>query len=399
MTKPLPVHPFPARMAPDIALDICKNLPKGSVVLDPMCGSGTTLRVALERGLTPIGSDLDPLAVLISKVNTTPLDPTACEQMAQSVIEHAKQLCADVVSLPWVDEDQETYDFINFWFAEQQVKQLRRLVHSIGRICEPKDESIANFLKVALSRIIVTKEMRASLARDTSHSRPHRVSFTNNYDCYQGFLQSVKQLVKRIPQSTSTYQADVSQNDARALDDIDDATVDAVITSPPYLNAIDYMRGNKMSLVWFGYKISDLRLVRGQNIGAEKRFEGQLNKDYLEQAVASMNFYHELDTKQRDMFNKYVLDIYEMVAEVARVLKKDGKAILVVGNSCLKGVFIKNTDAVISAARANGLSLNTKETHERVIPESHRYLPINTTAHLAKRMRTETVLSFTKITQ
>lgn len=387
-------------MAPDIALNACGNLPRGSIVLDPMCGSGTTLRVALEQGLVPIGSDLDPLAVLISKVNTTPLNSAVCERVAQLVVDFAKQLppAPNAISLPWIDHDDETNSFISFWFAKQQIDQLRRLVYSINEVCKSEDESIINFLKVALSRIIVTKEMKASLARDTSHSRPHRVSLINDYDCYQGFLLSVKQLTKRIPQNPSTHQADVSVSDARVLRKVEDATVDAVITSPPYLNAIDYMRGNKMSLVWFGYKISDLRQVRGENIGAEKRLKTQPNKDYLEKTVAAMDFYHDLNVKQQNMFKRYVSDIYEMMNEVARVLKKDGKAILVVGNSCLKGVFIKNTDAVISAAKANGLSLNISETHEREIPENHRYLPINTAAHLAKRMRTETVLSFTKTT-
>ena len=37
-----PIHPFPARMAPELAIDALHLLPKGSLVLDPMAGSGTT---------------------------------------------------------------------------------------------------------------------------------------------------------------------------------------------------------------------------------------------------------------------------------------------------------------------------------------------------------------------
>lgn len=72
------IHPFPARMAADIALDELVALPSGSVVLDPMAGSGTVLRVAADLGHRALGFDVDPLAVLMTKVWTTPIDPGNC---------------------------------------------------------------------------------------------------------------------------------------------------------------------------------------------------------------------------------------------------------------------------------------------------------------------------------
>lgn len=65
-----PVHPFPARMAPEIAFRRLRRLPPGSVILDPMAGSGTVLRHATELGHKAIGFDLDPLAVLMTQVWT-----------------------------------------------------------------------------------------------------------------------------------------------------------------------------------------------------------------------------------------------------------------------------------------------------------------------------------------
>jgi DNA modification methylase len=47
-------------------------------------------------------------------------------------------------------------------------------------------------------------------------------------------------------------------------------SVDAVLTSPPYLNAIDYMRGHRMSLVWLGHSLTELRHIRSNSIGAER---------------------------------------------------------------------------------------------------------------------------------
>ncbi len=67
-----PIHPFAARMAPEIAFEALKGLKKKSTVLDPMVGSGTVLRTVSEHGYKGIGFDIDPLAVLMSKAWTTP---------------------------------------------------------------------------------------------------------------------------------------------------------------------------------------------------------------------------------------------------------------------------------------------------------------------------------------
>ena len=69
-----PIHPFPARMASEIALRALSEVPAGGIVCDPMCGSGTVLREASNRGFTAIGRDIDPLAILIAKVWNTPID-------------------------------------------------------------------------------------------------------------------------------------------------------------------------------------------------------------------------------------------------------------------------------------------------------------------------------------
>jgi hypothetical protein len=115
-----PVHPFPARMAPEIALEETAQLAAGSLVLDPMAGSGTVLRTASERGHRAYGCDMDPLAVLMARVWTTPLDPHELREAAIDVVTQAKTLNPDKVSLPWIDEDPQAQVFIDYWFGKEQ---------------------------------------------------------------------------------------------------------------------------------------------------------------------------------------------------------------------------------------------------------------------------------------
>src|SRR2546423_1323886 len=112
-------------MAADIALRRLTSLPEDSLVLDPMAGSGTVLRSASEQGHRAIGFDVDPLAVLMSKVLTTPVRPVRVLRAARELVGRAREI--GEVSLPWIDEDQETREFIDYWFGRRQQEDLRKL--------------------------------------------------------------------------------------------------------------------------------------------------------------------------------------------------------------------------------------------------------------------------------
>lgn len=253
-----------------------------------------------------------------------------------------------------------------------------------------------NFLKIAVSRLIITKEKGASLARDTSHSRPHRVALTNDYEVFPNFIKSAKLVVAKLPQ-TSDKLARVSRADARFLD-VPNSQVDMVITSPPYLNAIDYMRGHKLALVWLGHSLASLRTIRSTSIGAERRPDTDIPEEKMRELTQKMEFYGDLGMKDKSMFNRYVLDMVALMSEIGRVLKPQGRALLVVGNSCLKGVFIKNTDAVITAAELVGLKFESEIPRD--LPPNRRYLPPPSATNmstLTNRMRTESILAFSKV--
>ena len=390
MTRP--VHPFPARMAPGLALDSIASLPTGSVVLDPMSGSGTVLRQAAELGHTALGYDVDPLAVLMARVWTTPVDDACISQMYERLAALMQE--RDFVVPEWLTET-ETAEFVSYWFGLPQAAALTRLAAGIAKLDQddlpPTEVAALDVLRLNLSRIVVTKEQAASLARDTSHSRPHRTSLESKYDVRSGYERSLKTLRNRLLLAPPPGSTDVSLGDARRLIGVGGASVDAVVTSPPYLNAIDYLRGHRLALVWLGWTIPELRSIRSNSIGSERRPDGVDEDNVLDDLVSSIVSADLLPGRYLSMIRRYAVDLREMMREVARVLKPSGHATFVVGNSCLKGVFVKNAEGVASAAKLFGLKEVART--ERELPQGSRYLPITGEA-LAKRMRTETVLTF-----
>lgn len=389
------IHPFPARMAPELALEKLRELSGKSIVLDPMAGSGTVIRQATDLGHGAIGFDVDPLAVLMTNVWTTPVEQDALKTMFEEVKRRAASQDANEAKLGWIDDDEETSDFIKFWFGTEQRQSLRRISYALDSLKKEADASqetpALNAMRLALSRIIITKDRGASLARDVSHSRPHRVMKESDFSVMLAYDRSVKELCKRLQESPPTGGASTTLGDARCMSSVERNTVDAVVTSPPYLNAIDYMRGHRLSLVWLGHSLSDLRVIRSGSIGSERRPKQEATDADSVAVKVSMGALEGLPAKFDSMVGRYVQDIICTVGEIARVLKSGGRAVFVVGDSCLRGVFIRNSNAVESAAKLAGLRLVGRV--ERDLPTQSRYLPM-TTEQLAKRMRTEAVLSF-----
>jgi len=387
------IHPFAARMAPEIAFNALADIRHDSVILDPMVGSGTVLRTVSDLGFQGVGFDLDPLSVLMSKVGTTPLNSKILKEKTDTIISTACELNSNDLHLPWIDSDTETNSFINFWFASTQKDPLRKLSYILHDLKGP----YANALRIGLSKLIITKNTGASLAGDVSHGRPHKIRDKNDYDVFSSYKNACYSLAKILDFQSLQGSAIVKLGDARNLNLVKNESIDAVITSPPYLNAIDYMRGHKFALVWLGYRIQELRLIRSNSVGAEKGPDNGSECEKASVITKQLKDYDKLPSRIQKMIIRYILDMYDIIAECSRVLKIGGKATFVVGNSSLQGIYIRNTAIVDTIAYLNGLRLESEI--EREIPVNKRYMPApayRKVSTFKNRMRTESVMTFFK---
>lgn len=387
------IHPFPARMAPELALRKTEDLDQNSLVLDPMAGSGTVVRAASEHGHRCVAMDIDPLAVLMTRVSTGTLDEERFSHATKKLIERAKAIKIEDIDLPWLDD--ETDAFSKFWFASKQRHALLRLAHVLHHtpvFSGPSIESAA--LRISLSRLIVTKEVGASLARDVSHSRPHRVADKNDFDVFEQLPRSARRVQAKLEEISVRGCTKVRLGDARKLPWVRDCSVDMIMTSPPYLNAIDYMRGHRLSLIWLGHSLAALRRIRSCSVGAERAPDKRKLAAHALTVMAAVGKIHSLPNRHQTMIARYSCDLVQMLDQASRVLKRDGRAVFVIGNSCLQGVFISNAKGIEVAARLAGLDL--VHSAERKLPNSSRYLPMpaDSRSSLGRRMRTETVLTF-----
>lgn len=390
-----PIHPFPARMAPDAISHWLDDLPVNSLVLDPMCGSGVVLRQSLARNHRAIGFDIDPLAVLMSRIWNNTDDLSKLPGIARELVREAKSVRASYASLPSVKHCKETREFIDYWFAEPQKRALAKLSHTLEKHRDTLPRPLLDGLLLAMSKTIVTKQAGASLAWDVSHSRPHRVGDVNDYDVERGFVRAAERLSAILADAPLNASAVVRQGDCRTMTAIDDGSIDAVVTSPPYLNAIDYLRGHKLALVWMGYTIPSLRLLRSSAVGTEKtsssvEAKGRAHVDELESKMPDIS---RLPTRQRMIVHKYAFDSFSLLKEMRRVVRPGGRLVLVLADSVVRGIDVRSSAIFGWMAESTGFASEAIKIRE--IPHNRRYLPINSNSEaLTNRMRSEIVQVF-----
>lgn len=384
------LHPFPARMAPELAFETINLLQKNAVVLDPMSGSGTSLHIAAKHGCKALGRDVEPLALLLSGIWNVKFDFNKFLKKTDSFIKQiAHYPCK---SVPWFDE--ETKQFADYWFAEKQQIQLTKIATAIA---EQRNSKYFPIYLAALSRCIITKDKGASLARDVSHAKPHRVRDNNDYDVGANFYTNLKLIAHQLSTYDGSGKINVKADDARQLKTVPDKSIDCIITSPPYLNAVDYFRGHRLSLIWMGYTVKEIRQLRAKSIGLEKQPDDFSDPNFLKVLFKNAGKFESLPIKKQKHIERYALDMYWVCKQWHRTLRKNRKATVVIADSYSSGVAISSTQLIKNAARIRGLELICEK--KRDIPAGKRYLPppeFKTGSALDNRMKTESVLTFIK---
>lgn len=386
-------------MAPGIVLDVLATRKGPLRVLDPMAGSGTVLAVARSQGHRAIGIDIDPLAVLISRVWTTAIDRNEVRDRAAAVLFRARNILKSLsgpAAYP-SHADNETREFIAYWFDGHARRQLAALALAIGGV---RNEAARNALWCGFSRLIIVKQAGASRAMDLAHSRPHRVFNYAPIRPFEKFCAAVDRVVQNCIDAGERDRGpaiQVSEGDARSLQ-LRNESIDLVLTSPPYLNAIDYMRCSKFSLVWMGYQVGELRALRSASVGTETGGTPHDVDSEIRNILSRLRLGPELPSRQRRVLTRYIQDMRQAVSEVARVLVRGGRAVYVVGENTMRGTFIRNSRIVTTVAEVEGLMLTHRSV--RALPANRRYLPPPHSAggdvSLEGRIRREVVLGFSK---
>ncbi len=385
------LHPFAAKFPPQLpGLFIQALTDAGDVILDPMVGSGTTVVEALMLGRKGIGVDLDPLAVRLSSVKTSPLDEGRLRYLGRKLLFRARQLLEHVTLS---DFDEKTRSFVEYWFPDGARKELAALARAIEEVEEPVER---RFFELTFSATIIAKSGSVSLARDLSHSRPHRDLNKRTKSPLSQFGIRLEKNIRSLAELPADGKAWILTGDARALP-LKNGSVDLIVTSPPYANAIDYMRAHKFSLVWFGHSVDDLSRIRATYIGSErtKDFVPAQMPESVEEVLAELQ---KLDRKEAKVLWKYFTEMEQVLREMLRVLSPGKPAVMVVGTSVMRGMDVHTHTGIAEIARSVGFDV--VGIAQRSLDRDRRMMPTSfgkrNNSQIEQRTHRESVIGLMK---
>ncbi|WP_252106992.1 MULTISPECIES: DNA methyltransferase [unclassified Halomonas] len=344
-------HRFPAKYIPQVPKWALKNFTTpNSVVLDPFMGSGTTLVEALRSVNNAFGTDIDPLACLLSKAKTSDVSLDRLRELA-SFLTPDKLPEVVVPFLPMSGVKNITH-----WFTEGAWKDLCRIYFAIEKLdcsCDERNFFLAVFSSILRLVSNADNQTQKTYVSGTLKKYPPDVLTT-----FEKYLRKAIKGVTELSLVRGERQAHVLAGSATSLP-LDNNSVDLIVTSPPYLDSVDYMYNFMLEYFWLGPSLGvpsrvEYNLRRRMPIGS---------KNPISPATSIDSTILELfDPKQIPEYRrKAVLSYFSMMQshffEAARVMKEEGRYVLVVGNSeAAKGILPVH-DCLLRLAKMAGLHL------------------------------------------
>ena len=356
---------YPAKFhAPVVRTLLERFTEPGETVLDPFCGSGTLMVEALTMGRNSVGIDVDPVAVEVSRAKSTTADGHEVELAVKQLLELLK---AQNRGAEWyaahdlVDLDETAYQ-AELAEADLWVPAIPKIEHWFRRYVII---DLAN-IRAAIANLDVVDEVRtvlrivfASIIRNASNADPVPVSGleVTHYmkqrdakgrvvDPYALFAQAAAKARVALDDLARHRAGDTTVDVA-----IGDATeikltrpVTAVITSPPYHNAVDYYRRHTLEMYWLGHVLS-----HADRLALLPKYVGRPHIPVKHPLLAAPTELGSLAAKwERDMldagsterardFRHYMVAMTRVFEGLADGLSPNAPVVMVVGHSAWNG--------------------------------------------------------------
>lgn len=398
------IHNYPAMMVSPISRNIIKlvkDIQPVTALLDPFAGSGTVLVEGMTSGINIVsGNDINPLALLLTKVKTTPIQDESlkleCDRvlalikdkrnMFQSILNTVDAYITDDLGLDitskknWGEEAPKFLkhfcfehqveltipDFknIGYWFRPRVILELAIIKDAIETI---SNKDIKDFVFVALSETI-----RLVSNRRNGEFKMFRMPAVKvekfQPDVYGEFSKILLRNINKMADFSSTLkkfnsQSEVSiyKNSACELNDVSNNKYDLIVTSPPYGDSrttVAYGEYSRLSLQWInlhGLSPKEIMGVDKSLMGGKKfrnGFEFTLQSPTLHKALDKIK---DADLERAGDVYSFYVDLDASIRSVVEKTKVGGYHFWVVGNRTVKSVLLQTDLIIIELAKQYGL--------------------------------------------
>ena len=355
------LHEYTGKFFPQLvrALMNIAQLREDAIVLDPMCGSGTTLVEARLSGRSSYGIDMNPLSVFIADVKCQALS------LAPSNVTKAYRRLEKAVRSPLPSRrvpgrfgslaagDQE---YLARWFSRQTIQELDHIEDGISNL--PAEPTLKNFYRIGLSNILRRvswqKQEDLRVRRDRKARAPGEAIVSFLDEAARSTQTVAAFLAERGHLKLGTYrlrEADARES-AHVLPELV-GKVDAVITSPPYATALPYLDTDRLSLVYLEllprakHSSRNRLMIGNREVSPKHRTEywAFYEENRLLLPGSTRALIEQIDQLNRErptgfrrrnlsaLLAKYFFDMREAMQQIFELLRPGAPMFLVVGNN------------------------------------------------------------------
>jgi len=378
------IHSYPAMMIPQVARKLIQIFGhKGDVLLDPYCGSGTTLLEGMLAGMNAVGTDLNPLARLIARVKTTPINIRVLDKEIARFPPRRKKL-----TMPEITN-------VDYWFAPTVQRDLAAIRNHIDDIGNP---AVADAFRVAFSLTIRksswTRKGEFKLYRmpDAQIGRHDAEPFPLMRDALAGVRTALLSLTRavsspRLPPAVHKFNT----VEGVPLSALRPHSVDLVVTSPPYGDSrttVAYGQFSRLSLQWLGY--ANAGCVDNLLMGGGKSSVAKFGVQKLDAVISRIK---SACPDRASEVAAFFEDYRASIGNVASLVKPGGYICYVVGDRTVKACKVPTSDATAAFFEAHGFQTVAKP--QRDIPNKRMpsvNSPSNIPGDVGKTMATEHIV-------
>lgn len=330
-------HRYPAKFLPNVVKKLIESYAgDNSIIADLFSGCGTTLVEAKVHGIKSIGTDINPVATLITRVKTTPIIPSVLlEQYENLVVQFEKFNESKFKNLV-------VHERLDYWFRPEEKFKIAYLYQLVNNI---QDTVIKEFFLVAISHIL--KSCSRWLQSSTKPQKDPNKNIANPFEAFKfhckHMIKGNELFYKELyAKGNLEVCCDIYEEDARGTS-IGDESVDIIITSPPYVTSYEYADIHQLTGYWMEY-FSDIKSFRKRFIGTSYSGNNTIEtfKSDLGNKIVKELF--EQNKKVAFDVSNYFCAMYPVAKEMFRILKQKGYACIVIGNTTLRGVHIKSAE-------------------------------------------------------
>ncbi len=353
---PHDLHEYRGKFFPQLVRSLMNisGIPDNAIVLDPMCGSGTTPCEALASGRSAIGADLNPLSVLIARVKAAVVQEKP-KFFFNTVAENLNGFRFKSVHPEniWSEGDLQ---YLKLWFDPQAIRDLSAVLGDIRRVPKPL---YRDFYKVCLSNIVrsVSWQKDADL-RVRKEVRPYErgTSIARFKEEVLRQLDKIYPYLSVLPRSRHRPFLAIRQGNSATVQEIfpeHRGKIALLITSPPYATALPYLDTDRLSLVMLGllprkqHKQTEMMMIGTREITERERRQtwehylkrrGELPVRISEMIdkIAEHNHSDEVGFRRRNLpalLGRYFLAMLDSMRSAHSLIAPGARGYYVVGNN------------------------------------------------------------------